>query len=145
MEQIEFTKEDDSVPTPGYATKGSSGMDLCAYLTDCLTLVPGQRVLVPTGLTFAIPQGFELQLRPRSGLALKYGLTLMNAIGTIDSDYRGKVGVILVNLGQENVTIAPGDRICQAVLCPVSKAELVEVKVLDVTDRGSGGFGSTGK
>jgi dUTP pyrophosphatase len=122
-------------------------MDLRAALADnaSLTLAPGERAAVPTGLAFAIPAGFEAQVRPRSGLALKHGITCLNTPGTIDSDYRGEVKVILVNLGAEPFTIHRGERIAQMVVAPVTQTALVEVDALDDTARGAGGFGSTGK
>jgi dUTP pyrophosphatase len=119
-------------------------MDLAADVPDDLVLAPGARALVPTGLAFAIPEGFEVQVRPRSGLAIRHGLTVLNTPGTIDSDYRGEVKVILVNLGSEPVTVRRGDRIAQAVVAPVVQAVVMEVENLDETGRGSGGFGSTG-
>lgn len=140
---------DPTVPLPAYATGGAAGMDVAANLpadrrADGLTLGPGARALVPTGLALAIPEGYEVQIRPRSGLALRHGLTLLNSPGTIDSDYRGELGVILVNLGTAPVTITHGMRIAQAVLAPVTRAAWREADALDRTDRGSGGFGSTG-
>lgn len=132
-------------PLPVYETGGSAGMDLRADLAESLTLDPGERILVPTGLRLEIPLGYEGQVRPRSGLALKRGLTLLNAPGTIDSDYRGDVGVILVNLSAEPQRIEPGDRIAQLLFAPVTRAELVEVESLAGTERGAGGFGSTGE
>lgn len=132
-------------PLPAYETGGSAGMDLRADLSEPLTLGPGERILVPTGLRLEIPPGYEGQVRPRSGLALKRGLTLLNAPGTIDSDYRGDVGVILVNLSAEPQRIEPGDRIAQLLFAPVTRAELVEVESLAGTERGAGGFGSTGE
>ena len=132
------------VPLPSYATAGSAGMDLHAALVAPVTLGSLDRALVPTGLTLAIPLGYEAQVRPRSGLALKRGLTVLNAPGTIDSDYRGEVGVVLVNLSKESVTIAPGERIAQLVVARVEHASLQEVTELSSTDRGAGGYGSTG-
>ena len=133
---------------PAYQTAGAAGMDLCACAENDdeppITLLPGARKLVKTGLALAIPDGYEGQVRPRSGLALKQGMTLLNSPGTIDSDYRGEVGVILINLGEAPVTIKPGDRIAQLVICPVTRAALREVEVLDETIRGAGGFGHTG-
>ncbi len=131
---------------PAYETAGAAGMDLRAAVPDDhpLTLAPGARALVPTGLALALPQGFEAQVRPRSGLALKQGLTCLNAPGTIDSDYRGEVGVILVNLGQAPVTIARGMRIAQLVFAPVTRAQWTPVETLKETGRGAGGFGSSG-
>ncbi|BCO07778.1 deoxyuridine 5'-triphosphate nucleotidohydrolase [Desulfolithobacter dissulfuricans] len=129
---------------PEYASELASGMDVAAALDEPLTLEPGERALVPTGFGLAIPAGFEVQVRPRSGLAVKHGLTVINAPGTIDADYRGEIKVALVNLGREPFTIHPGDRIAQLVLAPVCQARLEVVETLDVTDRGSGGFGHTG-
>jgi dUTP pyrophosphatase len=123
---------------------GAAGLDLAAALDAALVVAPGARVAVSTGLAFEIPVGFEGQVRPRSGLARKQGLTVLNAPGTIDADYRGEVLVLLVNLGQEPVRIAPGDRIAQLVIAPVARAMLVEADVLEDSARGAGGFGSTG-
>jgi dUTP pyrophosphatase len=130
---------------PAYETADSAGMDLRAHLDEAVVLKPGQRVLIPSGLRLEIPPGYEGQVRPRSGLALKRGLTVLNAPGTIDADYRGDVGVILINLSQEDQRIEAGDRIAQLLFAPVTRAELVEVETLDDTARGSGGFGSTGE
>ncbi|MBU2533238.1 MAG: dUTP diphosphatase [Alphaproteobacteria bacterium] len=131
---------------PSYQSGGAAGMDLVAAVpVDApLTLAPGGRGLVPTGLAVAIPTGFEMQVRPRSGLAYRNGVTVLNAPGTIDSDYRGEVQVMLVNLGDEPFVVRRGERIAQAVIAPVVQARLVERDSLDVTQRGSGGFGSTG-
>lgn len=134
----------DGLDFPAYATDGAAGMDVQAAIQEDIILAPGQRMAVPTGLAMAIPPGFEVQVRPRSGLALRHGLTVANAPGTIDSDYRGEVKVILVNLGQEGVAVTRGMRIAQLVVAPVSRAALVISDNLDSTDRGSGGFGSTG-
>jgi dUTP pyrophosphatase len=133
----------DPLPLPSYATAGSAGMDLRADIP--VTLLPGARALVPTGLAVAIPPGYEAQVRPRSGLALRIGLTCLNSPGTIDSDYRGEVCVILVNLGQERIALDRGERIAQLVVAPVTRAELAEVAELPATGRGSGGFGHTGR
>jgi dUTP pyrophosphatase len=130
---------------PAYETADSAGMDLRAHLDEAVVLKPGQRVLIPSGLRLEIPPEYEGQVRPRSGLALKRGLTVLNAPGTIDADYRGDVGVILINLSQEDQRIEAGDRIAQLLFAPVTRAELVEVETLDDTARGSGGFGSTGE
>lgn len=130
---------------PTYETAGSAGMDLRAYLPQPLVLAPGERALIPTGLRLEIPPGYEGQVRPRSGLALKRGLTLLNAPGTIDADYRGEVGVILINLSSEAQRIEPGDRIAQLLFAPVTRAELIEVEELADSERGRGGFGSTGE
>ncbi len=131
-----------SLPLPAYATDGAAGMDVVA--AEDLTLAPGARAAVATGFALAIPQGFEVQVRPRSGLALKYGVTCLNTPGTIDSDYRGEVKIILANLGQDPFVIARGDRIAQLVPAAVQRAALHEVDALDATARGDGGFGSTG-
>jgi dUTP pyrophosphatase len=140
---------DPAVDLPSYETLGAAGADLRANLAledrvEGLELQPGARVLVPTGLRIAIPAGFEVQIRPRSGLALKHGVTLANAPGTIDSDYRGPVGVILINLGQGPFVVAHGARIAQMVVAPVLRAGFAEVDLLNTTKRGTGGFGSTG-
>jgi dUTP pyrophosphatase len=132
------------LPLPHYASDGAAGMDVVAAVDVPLLLAPGARAAVPTGLAMAIPHGFEVQVRPRSGLALKQGLTVANAPGTIDWDYRGEVKVLLVNLGQEPVEIVRGMRIAQLVLAPVTRAAPLEVDRLDDTARGAGGFGSTG-
>ena len=132
------------LPLPHYASEGAAGMDVVAAVDGPLILAPGARAAVPTGLAMAIPHGFEVQVRPRSGLALKHGLTVANAPGTIDSDYRGEVKVLLVNLGSEAIEITRGMRIAQLVLAPVTRATFVEVAGLDDTVRGTGGFGSTG-
>jgi dUTP pyrophosphatase len=132
------------VPLPCYQTTGAAGMDLHAALDAPLTLAPLARAKVPTGLAFAIPVGFEGQVRPRSGLAARSGVTVLNAPGTVDSDYRGEVQVMLVNLGDSPVTIAPEERIAQLVFAPVGRAELVLVDRLDPTIRGTAGYGSTG-
>ena len=153
MITVEVLREDwadPSVPLPDYATAGSAGADLRANLpvderAEGFTLGPMQRAIVPTGLRVAIPDGYEMQIRPRSGLALKHGITLPNTPGTIDSDYRGPLGVLLVNLGDAPYVIAHGERIAQAVLAPVVRAEFRMVDALGDTARGVGGFGSTGQ
>lgn len=127
---------------PFYATSGAAGMDVLA--AEDVVLAPGARHAIATGLAIAIPEGFEIQVRPRSGLALKHGVTVLNAPGTIDADYRGEIKVILANLGQESFAVHRGDRIAQLVLAPVSRAHLIEVDELGTTERGVGGFGSTG-
>ena len=129
---------------PSYATAGAAGMDLIAAIQDTVTVGPGERTLIPTGLTIALPEGYELQIRPRSGLALRHGITLPNTPGTIDEDYRGEISVIILNTGTEPFLIERGARIAQAVLAPVSRAAWLEVDRLDVTARDAGGFGSTG-
>ncbi len=138
---------DQSLGLPSYASAGAAGADLRANFSDRVELVlaAGARALVPTGLRFAIPEGFEVQIRPRSGLALKHGITLRNAPGTIDSDYRGALGVIVLNAGQDSFTIAHGDRIAQMILAPVVRADFELVEQLSETARGEGGFGSTGR
>ena len=137
----------EGLPLPTYETAQAAGMDLRAAVPDDepLTLRPGSRFPVPTGLAFALPPGFEGQVRPRSGLAFKHGVTCLNSPGTVDADYRGEVKVILVNLGAEDFTIRRGDRIAQLVIAPVVQAAWREVEDLDQTARGSGGFGSTGQ
>jgi dUTP pyrophosphatase len=142
---VRFTKLSPDVETPRYETTGAAGMDVRAYLSEPLVLAPLERVLIPTGLAFEIPPGYEGQVRPRSGLAIKHGVTALNAPGTIDSDYRGEARVILINLGREPVTIQNGDRIAQIVFAPVSRATLEEAPALSDTERGAGGFGSTGR
>jgi len=132
------------LPLPSYQTTGSAGLDLRAAIEQDVLLEPQQRTVVPTGLSVAIPVGFEGQVRPRSGLAFRYGLTVTNAPGTIDSDYRGELKVLLINLGSEAVTISRGMRCAQLVIAPVHQASIVEVENLDETERGAGGFGSTG-
>jgi len=129
---------------PEYATLGSSGLDLRAYLPEPVVLKPMERKMIPTGLFLEIPEGYEVQVRPRSGLALKHGLTCLNSPGTVDSDYRGEIKIILINLSQEEHTINSGDRIAQMVLCKVEKAFLQPVIKLESTLRGEGGFGHTG-
>lgn len=132
-------------PTPSYATEKSAGLDLKADIKEPITLGPLERAMVPTGLYIALPDGTEAQVRPRSGLAAKFGISVLNAPGTIDADYRGEVKVILVNLSNESFTINPGERIAQMVVAKYEKVEWNEVEVLDETERGEGGFGSTGR
>ena len=129
---------------PSYETVGAAGMDVEAGVRDSLTIQPGERVLIPTGFSIALPDGYELQVRPRSGLAVRHGVTIVNSPGTIDADYRGEVKVALINLGQEPYIIQRGDRIAQLVLAPVVRATFQEVTALDETERNSGGFGHTG-
>ena len=129
---------------PAYATADSAGMDLLAAVAEAVTLAPGERRLIPTGMAIALPAGTEAQVRPRSGLALKHGLSVLNAPGTIDADYRGEVGVILINLGQEPVTLRRGDRIAQMVVAPCQQIDWRPTETLDASARGAGGFGSTG-
>lgn len=130
---------------PSYETIASAGMDLRAHLEQSITLKPMERKLIPTGLSIELPAGYEAQVRPRSGLALKNGITLLNAPGTIDADYRGEIGVILANLSTEDFTIQPGDRIAQMVIAKYEQIQWEQVDNLSVTERGAGGFGSTGK
>ena len=130
---------------PEYKTKLSAGMDIRANINEVITLRSLERKLIPTGLYIELPEGYEAQMRPRSGLALNEGLGLLNSPGTIDADYRGEIGIILVNLSNEPVTIKDGDRICQMVINKVEQAEWIEVDTLDETERGAGGFGHTGK
>ncbi|MCW5198258.1 dUTP diphosphatase [Desulfobulbus sp. F3] len=137
--------EQRDLPLPQYASIQAAGMDVAAALTCAVTLSPGGIQLIPTGLAAALPEGFELQVRPRSGLAVNCGITVINAPGTIDADYRGEIKIGLINLGRESYTIRRGDRIAQFVLAPVCRAWLHVVEELTETDRGSGGFGHTGK
>jgi len=134
----------ENLGLPSYATEHAAGMDLCAAVKDDVVLKPGERKLIPTGLSIALPEGFEAQVRPRSGLALKNGLSVLNSPGTIDADYRGEVQVILANLGSEPFTITRGMRIAQMVVAPYTRAQWQKVDKLPETARGAGGFGSTG-
>ena len=145
--RVERLPHADGLPLPAYETSGAAGMYLRAALAEDapLTLAPGARALVPTGLKIALEPGYEAQVRPRSGLALKHGLTCLNSPGTVDSDYRGEVGVILINHGQEPFVIRRGERIAQMVIARHEQADMVEVGSLDETARGAGGFGSTGR
>ena len=145
--RIERLPHSDGLPLPGYETLGSAGMDLRAAVAENMPimLAPGARVLVPTGLKIALEPGYEAQVRPRSGLALKHGVTCLNSPGTVDSDYRGEVGVILINHGQEPFVIQRGERIAQMVIAQHEQARTFEVEALDETVRGAGGFGSTGR
>lgn len=146
---LRLPEADPDIPLPSYETSGAAGADLRANFPPTeragVILAPGERRLVPTGLAIEIPEGYEMQIRPRSGLALKHGLSLPNSPGTIDSDYRGALGVILVNLGAQPVSIGHGDRIAQAVIAPVVQAVFTPVESLTDTARGAGGFGSTGR
>jgi dUTP pyrophosphatase len=139
--EIYATVEGDGV-LPSYASEGAAGLDLRS--THDVVLAPFERILVKTGVRMSIPAGFEGQVRPRSGLALKQGITCLNSPGTIDCDYRGEIGVILINLGQDVVQLQKGERIAQLVICPVARAEVIQVDTLEETVRGEGGFGSTG-
>ena len=145
--QIQRLAHSVGLALPAYQTEGAAGMDLAAAVADeaPLKLMPGKRTLVPTGIAVAVPAGFEMQIRPRSGLAHKHGVTVLNTPGTIDSDYRGEVQIMLINLGDAPFEITRGERIAQAVIAPVIQATIAEVTTLDETVRGAGGFGSTGK
>jgi dUTP pyrophosphatase len=132
------------VPLPAYQTPGSAGLDLCAALLEAVRLGPGERRLIPTGLVFEIPEGHEGQVRPRSGLALKHGISVVNSPGTIDSDFRGEVGIVLINHGAEPYVIEPLSRIAQIVITRVEQVEIEEAESLTETSRGAGGYGSTG-
>ncbi len=140
--QVKRLNHGAGLPLPSYESNGAAGMDICA--AESLNLRIGKRAAIATGLAFAIPVGYEVQVRPRSGLAIKHGISVLNTPGTIDSDYRGEIKVILVNLGEEDFQINTGDRIAQIVVAPVTQAALTEVDTLDDTARGAGGFGSTG-
>ena len=144
MTKIQIKKLSNDVLTPKYETPGSSGMDIAAYIEQEITINSGDKVLIPTGFSLSIPQGYEVQIRPRSGLAAKKSITVLNTPGTIDADYRGEIKVILINLGKEKFIVRKGERIAQMVVCPVIQAQLEEVQELPATDRGAGGFGSTG-
>jgi dUTP pyrophosphatase len=144
MIKIQIKKLSNSVIIPKYETSGSSGMDIAAHVENNIIINPGEKALVSTGFSIAIPTGYEVQIRPRSGLAVKKNITVLNTPGTIDADYRGEIKVILINLGQEKFIIQNGERIAQLVVCPVVQANLEEVTELSDTKRGSGGFGSTG-
>ena len=134
----------DDIPLPQYMSEHASGMDICAAVEKDLVLSPGERQLIPTGFSISLPPGYEAQVRPRSGLAVKHGIALVNAPGTIDADYRGEIRIILINLGKEPFTIKRGMRIAQMVIQPVSRCDLIEVEKLDETQRNEGGFGHTG-
>ena len=136
--------EGEGLPLPAYMTHGAAGADVVAAVERDLVLAPGQRAVVPTGFALEVPAGYEVQIRPRSGLAAKHGVTCLNSPGTIDSDYRGPVGVVLVNLGQEPFVVRRGERIAQLIVAPVVQADFREAEALAVTARGQGGFGSTG-
>ena len=144
MTKIQIKKLSITVSIPKYETPGSSGMDIAAHIENAITINPGEKAIVSTGFSMAIPKGYEVQIRPRSGLAAKKNITVLNTPGTIDADYRGEIKVILINLGKEKFIIKNGERIAQMVVCPIVQAELEEVKELPKTVRGSGGFGSTG-
>ena len=143
--KIKIQKLPDNInKLPSYKTEGSAGMDICAATKKSIQILPGDRSLIPSGIKVEIPTGFEIQIRPRSGLAIQNGITVLNSPGTIDSDYRGEVGVIIINHSNESFSVNPGDRIAQMVVCKIIRAELEEVSFLSNTDRGKEGFGSTG-
>jgi dUTP pyrophosphatase len=142
--QLQRLAHGADLPLPKYETADAAGMDLRAAVSEPVRLEPGMRALIPAGIAIALPKGFEAQVRPRSGLALKHGITCLNSPGTVDADYRGEIRVILINLGQEPFVIARGERIAQMVIAPVTRGVWTEVDVLDDTARGSGGFGSSG-
>ena len=144
MTKIQIKKLSNDVLTPKYETSGSSGMDVAAYIEQDIVINPGDKALIPTGFSLSISQGYEVQIRPRSGLAAKNCITVLNAPGTIDADYRGEIKVILINLGKDKFIVKRGERVAQMVVCPVTQVKLEEVKKLSSTDRGTGGFGSTG-
>jgi len=145
MTKILIKRLSKKVSLPKYETSGSSGMDLAANIDANINIDPGETAIIPTGLALSIPKGFEVQIRPRSGLAAKKGISVLNTPGTIDSDYRGEIKIILINLSKKLFVVRPGDRIAQMVLCPIVKGKFKEVKKLPRTIRGKGGFGSTGK
>ncbi len=140
---VKFIAEKGAV-VPEYKTSGAAGADVCAYLSEPLTISSGRSAMIPTGLYFEIPEGYEIQVRPRSGLAAKNGVTVLNTPGTIDSDYRGELRVILINLGTQDFTVHNGDRIAQIIIAPVTQAVFLPAENLSETERGTGGFGSTG-
>ena len=142
---LKIQKLDEKVTVPCYQTEGAAGMDLCAFLNEPVTLKSLERKLIPTGLKMELPHGYEAQVRPRSGMSIKHGITLVNCVGTIDEDYRGELCVPVINLSTEEFTIQNGDRIAQMIIAPVTKAEISIVTELSDTQRGEGGFGSTGK
>ena len=142
--KIKRVRSNQDLPLPQYESLWSSGLDLRADVNETIILKPGHRSLIPTGIAVEMEKSFEIQVRPRSGLAIKKGLSLVNTPGTIDADYRGEIAVIVINLGLEDITITRGERIAQMVVCPVVHPEIIEVSDLSVTQRGAGGFGSTG-
>jgi|TARA_B110000027_G_C15995749_1_gene245184 dUTP pyrophosphatase len=144
MTKIQIKKLSNEVLTPKYETPGASGMDIAAYIDQDIIINSGDKALVPTGFSLSIPLGYEIQIRPRSGLAVKKGITVLNTPGTIDSDYRGEIKVVLINLSKDKFTVKNGERIAQMVVCPIEQVSVEEVKELSETDRGTSGFGSTG-
>jgi len=145
MVKILVKKFDKNIKLPTYKTSGSSGMDLVAYTKNKITINPGKTAMIPTGIAVAIPKNYEIQIRPRSGLAAKKGISVLNTPGTVDADYRGEIKIILINLSKKLFMVKSGDRVAQMILCPIVKGNLKEVKKLPKTIRGKGGFGSTGK
>ena len=145
MVKILVKKFDKNIKLPAYKTPGSSGMDLLAYTKNKITINPGRTAMISTGIAIAIPKNYEIQIRPRSGLAAKKGISVLNTPGTVDSDYRGEIKIILINLSKKSFVVKSGDRVAQMILCPVAKGKLQKVKKLPKTVRGKGGFGSTGK
>ena len=145
MVKILVKKFDKNIKLPTYKTSGSSGMDLMAYIKNKITINPGKTAMIPTGIAVAIPKNYEIQIRPRSGLAAKKSISVLNTPGTIDADYRGEIKIILINLSKKLFIVKSGDRIAQMVLCPIAKGKFKTVKKLPRTIRGKGGFGSTGK
>ena len=145
MVKILVKKFDKNIKLPSYKTSGASGMDLIAFIKKKIIINPGSREIIPTGISLVIPKNYEIQIRPRSGLAAKKGISVLNTPGTIDSDYRGEIKIILINLSKESFVVKSGDRIAQMILCPIAKGKLQEVKNLPKTIRGRRGFGSTGK
>ena len=145
MVKILVKKFDKKIKLPSYKTNGSSGMDLMAYIKKNIVIHPGDIAMIPTGIAIAIPKNYEIQIRPRSGLAINNGISVLNTPGTVDSDYRGELKIILINLSKKPFIVKSGDRIAQMVLCPIVKGKFKQVKILPKTIRGKGGFGSTGK
>ena len=145
MVKILVKKFDKNIKLPAYKTSGSSGMDLEAFIKSKITIKPGKTAIISTGIAIAIPKNYEIQIRPRSGLAAKKGISVLNTPGTVDSDYRGEIKIILINFSKKSFIVKSGDRIAQMILCPVAKGKIKEVKNLPRTVRGKGGFGSTGK
>ena len=144
MTKIQIKKLSNEVLTPKYETPGSSGLDIAAFIDEDIIINSGDKALIPTGFSLSTPEGYEVQIRPRSGLAIKKGITILNTPGTIDSDYRGEIKVVLINLSKDKFTVKNGERIAQMVVCPIVQVGIEEVKELPETNRGVGGFGSTG-
>ena len=145
MVKILVKKFDKNIKLPSYKTSGASGMDLMAFIKSKITINPGNTAMISTGISLAVPKNYEIQIRPRSGLAAKKGISVLNTPGTVDSDYRGEIKIILINFSKKSFIVNSGDRIAQMILCPVAKGKIKEVKNLPRTVRGKGGFGSTGK